>query len=178
MKVYTTVSVLALAAMISGCGSEVPIPNVNSGSNAAANTTNSAPTNVAAANTDGVRKPDAAKTNDAPTLKPVVLAYYDALKKKDDVALRSILSADLIKSIEADMKEGNRKDMAGFLAEIEDLTGTIDVRNEEINGNKAFAEVKGGTYVNWSSLGFVNEGGKWKLSNESKEIQRVDSKGK
>ncbi len=177
MKVYTTVSVLALAAMISACGGDVATTNVNLSANIT-NSTNTAPTNVTAANTDGIRKPEAATTNAAPTLKPVVLAYYDALKKKDDAALKAVLSADVIKSIEADLKEGNRKDMSGYLAEIEDLTGTIEVRNEEINGNKGFAEVKGGVYVNWSSLGFVNEGGKWKLSNESKEIQRVDSQGK
>lgn len=178
MKVYTTVSVLALAAVIAACGGTTTTPNVNSGSNAAANTTNSAPTNVAAANTDGVRKPEAATTNNAPTLGPVFLAYYDALRKKDDIAVRSLLSADLLRKWEADLKEQNRKDLSVFIAEIEDLNAKIEVRNEEINGNKAFIEVKGGVYVNWSSIGLVNEGGKWKLSNESKEIQRVDSQGK
>ncbi len=177
MKVYTTALILALAAMISACGTTTT-PNVNSGSNGAANTTNSAPTNVATANTDGIRKPEAATTNNAPTLGPILLAYYDALRKKDDAAVRALLSADLLRKIDEDLKERNRKDLSGFLSEIEDLNSKIEVRNEEIGGNKAFIEAKGGVYVNWSSIGFVNEGGKWKLSDESKEIQRVDSQGK
>jgi hypothetical protein len=74
------------------------------------------------------------------------------------------------------MKEENRKDFAGFVAEYETMPqGKVEVRNEKINGDKAVAELRGGTYVNWTPMGFVMEDGKWKRTDESPDIDRVTS---
>ncbi len=71
-------------------------------------------TNVATANTNNplsatTATPGEAKTNNAPTISPVVKAYYEALKNKDEAALRKVFSQDTLKSLEADMKEENQK---------------------------------------------------------------------
>jgi hypothetical protein len=154
-----------------GCGG-APTPNTNS--------TNSANSNVVNGNVNAgittTKREIGPTTNDAPTLGPVVRAYYEALKKKDDAMLRSVLSQAMVKQLEADMKVENKSGLAAYAAELDRVPEKdIEVRNEKIDGDKGTAELKGGAYVNWSLLGFVKEGGKWKMSNESPEIEGVKS---
>lgn len=161
---FTTFFVLTILAI--GCGGPVAT-NINS----------NAPVNANRSNGNSVvinptPKPVEPTTNDAPTLGPVVRAYYEALKKKDDAALRNLLSRDLIKEQEANMKEEKKTGLAAYMAET-DRPGNIEVRNEKIEGDKGVAELKGGAYVGWSKIGFIKEDGKWKMSNESAEIQAV-----
>jgi len=166
--IFTTL--FALTFFLSGCsGGTDNSPN---------NSTVKSNANSITANTNGdlgtTKKADAPTTNDAPTLKPVVGAYYAALKKKDDAALKAVLSAELIKSIEDDMKSEKKTKFAEFVAETEKIPdGGIEVRNEKITGEKGQAEVKGGTYLNWTAIAFVREGGSWKMSNESPDIESV-----
>jgi hypothetical protein len=161
---FTTFFVLTILAI--GCGGPAA-PNVNSNTpvNANRNTGNAVVINP-------TPKPVEATTNDAPTLGPVVRAYYEALKKKDDAALRDLLSKGLLKVTEERMKEEKKTGLAAYMAET-DRPGNIEIRNEKIDGDRGSAQLKGGTYVNWSSIGFVKEDGKWKMSNESAEIQGV-----
>jgi len=166
--IFTTLFVLTL--LLSGCSGGTD--------NTANNSTNRSNTNTNAQNSNGdlgtSKKPEAPTTNDAPTLKPIVVAYYAALKKKDDAALKAVLSADLVKSIEEDMKSEKKTKFAEFVAETEKVPdGGIEVRNEKITGEKGQAEVKGGTYLNWTAIAFVREGGSWKMSNESPDIESV-----
>jgi hypothetical protein len=173
-KLIIFITLLSFAVFFSACGG---------GADNTANATNTkANANAPAPNSNGgietTKKPEAATTNDAPTLKPVVVAYYDALKKKDDAALKAVLSAELIKSIEEDMKSEKKIKFAEFVAETDEIPEKgIEVRNEKINGDKGVAEVKGGTYLNWTAIAFVREGGVWKMSNESPDIESV-TKGK
>ena len=147
-------------------------------SNAPTNTanTNLANTNAAIAqqpaNTSGLdttKKPEAATTNNAPTITPVVNAFREALRKKDDAMLKSVMSAEFIKSMEDEMKaEGKKGSLAAFMAEVEtDLDKPVEVRNEKIDGNKAIAELKGGVNLSWTPFEFVNDGGKWKFTGGS-----------
>lgn len=114
------------------------------------------------------KKPEAATTNNAPTLGPVINAYYDALKKKDAAAVRRVMAEDFIKSTEADMKKENKTDIVAYLTEFDTLPeGQMEVRNEQISGNRGTALVKGGAYIgNGIVMVFKNEGGTWKVSNE------------
>lgn len=121
-----------------------------------------------------IKKDAGPTTNEASTLKPVVVAYYEALKKKDDAALRAVLSKEMIAGIERDMKEEKKTGLAAYMLETEKIPETqIEVRNEKIEGSKATAELKGGTYFNWSSVAFINEDGKWKLTNGGGEMEGV-----
>lgn len=161
-KIFLTL-LITLAVLTAGCGgTEVTTNTVN---------TNVANTNVApvAGNTglDPVKKPEAATTNAAPTLAPVVHAYYDGLKKKDASGVRKIMAQQFVQETEAGMKDESKTDFIAFLTEYDKLPeGKMEVRNEQITGNKGVAEIKGGAYGTWTKIVFLNEGGTWKISNE------------
>jgi nitrogen fixation protein len=167
---FITFSIFTLLTV--GCGGNPPGANNN-------NTGNVKPpnSNGPANGLTVTPKPVTAKENDAPTLAPVVQSYYEALKKKDDALLKSVLSASFIKEIEQGMKEEKKTGMAAYMAETDRTEPAVEVRNEKITGDKGTAELKGGSYVNWSTINFINEGGKWKLTNSSSEIDAVKPTG-
>ncbi len=170
MRFQITVLTLVSAIFLIGCTqTEVPV-----------NTANTANTNInaASANTNNplstTAAPEEATTNNAPTLSPVVKAYYEALKKGDDAALRKVFSQETLKSLEADMKEENQKSLVKFITELEPVPEKpFEVRNEKIEGDTAIAELRGGSYPNGIDIKFVKENGEWKMTNESPEFQSV-----
>ena len=159
------ITLLAAFAMIAAaCGGETPKPSNGTNTNAA--NANTAPP---AGNTalETTKKPETATTNDAPTLGPVINAYYDALRNKDAAGVRKVMESGFLKSIEEDMKAEKKTDIVAFLTETDKLpTGKMEARNEKIIGNKGTAEIKGGSYATWFQATFVNEGGVWKVSNQ------------
>ena len=118
----------------------------------ATTTTNVSNANVANANANAVpppansgletvKKPEPPTSNNAPTLAPVVQTYYEALKKKDDALLKTVMSQAFIKSVEADMKEEKKTGIAAYMAETDTIPDKpVEVRNEKIQGNDAVAE--------------------------------------
>ena len=162
-----------LSTLLAACGGTEG--NTATNANTAANT---GMANSNAANAVAYKTPtQEATTNDAPTLAPVVRGYYDALKNKDDAALKDVLSKEFVESIQADMKEEKKTNMALFLAETDKIPDKpIEVRNEKIQGEKGVAEIRGGSYPNWTPLAFIKENGKWKLSNENPAIENVSGK--
>jgi len=119
-------------------------------------------------------KPETAMTNNAPTLAPVVASYYDALKKKDDAGVRKVLSAEFIKTLEADMKDEGKNSLVEFILELDKIPEKpVEVRNEKIEGDKATAELKGGMNVNWTTYIFRKENGEWKMTNEFPDVNEV-----
>lgn len=172
MRSIYLVFVFSIAFIVIGCGSDSA---TSKNGNAVNNTATKVNSNVPI--TEPTKRPEAETTNNAPTLTPVVYAYYDALKKKDDAAVRSLITAEFLKSVEADMKEENRKDLAGFMAEYDTIPEKpVEVRNEKIDGNKAEAEIRGGAYPNWTPFGFAKENGTWRFTGKSPDIDRVDKK--
>lgn len=171
-SIYTFLVAGILSVAGCGSGSESNAPNVNRP------VPNTAVSNVSTSNNavETTKKPVAETTNNAPTFAPVIQAYYDALRKKDDAALREILSAAYLAKVSADMKKDKKTGMAAYLAEYDTIPDkSVEVRNEKITGDKAVAEIKGGAYMNWTGVGFVNEGGKWKITGESSDITNVTS---
>jgi hypothetical protein len=161
---------LFLTGFFIGCGT-------SENSNTAINTKPSA-ANVITSNADNplstTKAPEAATTNSAPTLAPVVQAYYAALKMKNDAALKKIYSQETLKSLEADMKSEKKTSLVEFITELEPVPDRpFEVRNEQIQGDTAIAEMRGGSYPNGIKIKFVRENGEWKLTNESPEIQSV-----
>ena len=123
---------------------------------------------------DTTKTPEAATANNAPTLAPVVQAYYAALKTKNDAALKKIYSQETLKSLEADMKADKKTSLSAFITELEPVPDRpFEVRNEQIQGDTAIAEMRGGSYPNGIKIKFVRENGEWKMTNESPEIQSV-----
>jgi len=161
---------LFLTVFLIGC-------STSENSNTAINTKPSAANSVTS-NADNplntTKAPEAATTNNAPTLVPVVEAYYAALKTKNDAALKKIYSQETLKSLEADMKSEKKTSLSAFITELEPVPDRpFEVRNEQIQGDTAIAEMRGGSYPNGIKIKFVRENGEWKMTNESPEIQTV-----
>lgn len=160
-------TILIFTVFLTGCpSSETPNTNtiaVNGNTNAPKSGNTNSPLTT-------TKAPEAPTTNNAPTIKPVVQAYYDAMKKKDDAALKKVMTQEFIKVLEADMKEEGGKSLAIYAAELEDLTKTIEVRNEKIEGDKATAEIKGGNYINWITFEFAKENGEWKFTGKTLDV--------
>ena len=144
-------------AMIGCSGGPTPANNGNT----AANTGNT--NDVLATKTPA---PDAT-TNGAPTLTPVFKAYCDAMVKKDEAALRKVYSSDTIKYFEGEMKRDKVATLVKYL-EADDVSGKIcEVRNEQITGDMATAEIRADSYPNGIKVIFVKENGEWKLTNRN-----------
>ena len=162
MKNLLSALILFVTAFAFACGGTNNTTNANAPNT---NTANSTTTNSNALET--TKAPEAPTTNDAPTLGPVINAYYDALKKKDAAGVKKVMESQFLKSIESDMKDEKKTDIVAFMTEFDKLPeGKMEARNEQINGNKGTAEVKGGSYANWTKVVFVKEDGVWKVSNE------------
>lgn len=162
-KVILFALVIALVVVAAGCGGSDTPANI-SNTNAVNTTTTNTVANSALQPT---KAPEVPTTNNAPTLAPVVHAYYDALKAKDAAAVKKVMAQEFLKSTETAMADEKKTDIITFLTEFDKLPEPkMEVRNEQITGNRGVAEVKGGSYVGWAKIVFLNEGGAWKISNE------------
>ncbi|MFN6963833.1 MAG: hypothetical protein ACK4S4_08710 [Pyrinomonadaceae bacterium] len=178
MRTYlTTFLIVIAAAAAAACGGGVT-ENANTGTASANKANSNANANGAGHPLVTTRTPEPETTNNAPTLGPVVQAYYSALEKKDDAAVRETLASGFVRTLDADMKAEKKTNLAAYLAETDYQPGLkVEVRNERIEGDKAVAEIRGGVYKNWTPLAFVKESGKWKLSNDSPALTNVDQSG-
>lgn len=138
---------------------------------------NAANSNVAKTNANNplavTKKADEETVNKAETIAPVVAAYCDAMRKKDDAALRKIYSRASLQTLEADMKAENEKSLAAYLSSEPVGDKPCEVRNEQIKGDKAVAEIRTETYPNGIKYNFVKEDGAWKITDESPEFEAV-----
>lgn len=171
ISIITTV--LLFTILFAGCGgSETPSntgnttnSNTTANANIAKNINNPLATNKA---------PEEATTNQAETVKPIVMAYYQALKTKNDAALRKVYSQGTIKSLESDMKDEGAKSLVEFITELEPAPDQpFEVRNEQVQGDTAIAEIKGGAYPNGIKIKFIKENGEWKITNESPDFDKI-----
>ena len=170
---FTTIFILTL--FLSSCTSSTDTTN-------STNTPNKN-TNVATINTNNpletTKKPEAATTNNAPTLTLVVQGYYAALLRKDEAGARKFLSNSALKYWEEEMKS---EDLPTLLAILEDNEAPVEVnrevRNEKITGETAVAEIKGGSLGVWTPIAFVKENGEWKFASpkDSLALQETGKK--
>jgi hypothetical protein len=166
---YIILTVGLVLLTFSGC-STTETPTNSANANAAANA------NVARANTNDplatTKKAEEATTNQAETISPVVQAYCDAMRKKDDAALRRVYSQASLKKLEADMKAEKETSLAEYLS-TEPVGAKCEVRNEQIQGDRAVAEIRNESYPNGIKYNFVKENGEWKMTTESPEVEAV-----
>ena len=160
---------LTFALISSGCGNaETPTNRANANSANANQSTAKNTINPMAT----TKKTQEETVNKAETITPVVAAYCDAMRKKDDAALRKLYSRASLQKLETDMKSENEKSLAEYLSS-EPVGNVCEVRNEQIQGEKAVAEIRTETYPNGIPYVFVKEDGAWKLTTESPEFQSV-----
>ena len=154
---FTTIFILTL--FLNGCTSSTETTNSN---------TANKPANISTSNVSNpletTKKPETATTNNAPTLAPVVDAYYAALLKKDEAGAKKVLSQSAIKY----WLEEKSEDLPTLLAILEDNEAPVEVkrevRNEKITGDTATAEIRGGSLGVWTPIAFVKENGEWKFA--------------
>jgi len=163
-------SIVAASIFVTACGG--PSATNNTANTGNANTSNGNTGDVLAVKTPTPEQ----TTNNAPTLTPVFKSFCDAVNKKDEAALRKIYSADALKSIEQQMKTNNIKTLTEYLEDDKYKT-TCEVRNEQINGDQAVAEIRGDTYPNGIKIIFVKENGEWKLTTRSPAIESMKPTG-
>lgn len=170
MRFQIIFSIIIFTLFLGACGNS-DTANTTSNSNNANKTTN-----VASANANNplavTKTPEASMINNAPTLSPVIQSYNEALKKKDEAALRKVYSREALKSLEADMKDEKKTSLVEYIAENEGEEPR-QVRNEQIQGDSAVAEVRGGNYPNGIKIKFVKENGEWKITDESPDFNSV-----
>jgi hypothetical protein len=155
-------TILTFTILLIGCGNS---PNTATNGNAA-NTGNSN-------NPLETKTPTPEQTvNDAPTLTPVFKAYCAAMDKKDEAAIKKLYSADTLKNFEEQMKDEGVKSLTKFL-ENDKLGAKCEIRNEQITGDTAVAEIRGDSYPNGIKAVFVKENGEWKLTNKSPALDNM-----
>ena len=165
------ITILVFTTFLLGCSEAETPANINSANtNIAANKA----TDPLATN----KTPEVTTENTAETLSPVVRAYCDAIRKKDEAALRKVYSMETLKSYEADMKADNVKTLVEFLENEPVGDKPCETRNEKITGDTGVANVKNESYPNGIDIKFVKEDGEWKLTNESPELKAVDQSTK
>lgn len=171
------IAILTVSIFLSGCPAANAPANSTNIKTTDSNTATNANTNSAALGT--TKSPEAATTNNAPTIAPVVLAYYEALKKKDDAGIKKVMSQTTLKTLEADMKTEKKTSLAEYIAEIEPAPDKpFEARNEKIDGDTAIAEIKGGGYAVWTPVKFVRENNEWKMTNQSPDFDSVQKSAK
>jgi len=173
-NILILITILTITTFLAGCTSS-ETPN-NSGNR---NTTN-VNSNAGSANSNNplgtTKKPEAATSNTAPTLSPVVQGYYEALRKKDEAAVRKFLSQSALKYWQDEMKTEKKNSLLAILEESESpVEEKREVRNETVQGDMGFAEIKGGSLGVWTKVKFVRENGEWKFASpgESPELEGV-----
>ncbi|MEP6947516.1 MAG: hypothetical protein ABJA02_16475 [Acidobacteriota bacterium] len=64
--------------------------------------------------------------------------------------------------------------MSSYLAEYDGVSDKpIEVRNERIEGDKAVVEIKGANFLNWTPYILLKEGGIWKWTGQSPDLDSV-----
>jgi hypothetical protein len=91
-------------------------------------------------------------------------SFFEAAKKKDAAAMKKTISKRMLAELEDDAKKEN-KPFDEYLLSV-DLSDTMPgVRNEKIEGDTGWLEVKG-RGDNWRATKFVREDGEWKLDSD------------
>ena len=171
LRIAIIISIFFLIIGAVACGGG-PEANTNA-SNANTNKANASnlPQNSAVA----VTTPTPAQTaNNAPTVASVAKAYCTAMEKRDEAAIRKIYSSDSIKDFEEQMKEEGSKSLIDHLRSTDKVSSALcEVRNEVVTGDTIVAELKTESMPNGAQVVFVKEGGEWKLTNRSPELNSV-----
>lgn len=155
---YQILFLFIFLSFLINCGGTTEIPNNSP------NRTNTTLPNKANNNSPlGTNKVESVKTGEAPTISPVVQGYYEALKKKDEAGAKKFLSTAALKYYENEAKTEKKTWFAFVLEENDPVDEKREIQNEKIDGEKAVAEMKGGSLGKFSPIAFIKENGEWKF---------------
>ena len=148
---------LAAIILLAGCKSD---PNANGA--------NSSNNNSGTSNATPKPSPSATAVS-ASTPTDAFRAYYEAIKRKDTDAVRSLFSKGTMTMMEDQAKRTNKSIDAimteGLEAANKEIPATVpETRNEKIEGDTATLEVRDEKGDKWETLHMVKEDGAWKLA--------------
>ncbi len=106
--------------------------------------------------------------NSAQTLRPTFVRYCSALANRNSNELRKLFSRSALADFERVMAEDGTTDLAEFVSVGVSSKGRIcEIKNEQIKGNLAVAEVKMDEFPLGVRFLFSKENGEWKISNRA-----------
>jgi hypothetical protein len=91
--------------------------------------------------------------------------YYEAARKKDVAAMKSLMSKKLLDLLDKAVKTQNKSldDLLRENSDAEPPPPTFESRNEKVNGDNASLEVNQDGKGRWQTINFVKEDGAWKI---------------
>ena len=182
MKIrVTTLSIIALAAvtLLAGCSKNAT--NANGANATVTSNTGPSPSPSVAQPSPTATTTTTTTTVAASTPTEAFNSYYEAIKRKDVGAFRSLFSKGTFGMLEERAKQQNTTLDAVIKEGIEEASKEVpatlpSTRNEKINGDKATLEVNDEKKSKWETIHFVREGGQWKLTFDDDEKEGGDEK--
>jgi hypothetical protein len=151
-----TITLLLVMLFLAACGQSQAPAN-----NAGAQTPSSSP----AAQSSTPAPARAASAYDLSSPMKTFTSFYEAAKKKDAAGIRSVLSKDDLAEMERIAKEQKMSIDDSFKPFYQDVPAQLnEMRNEQINGEKATLEIKDNERGAWETINFVKEDGQWKIT--------------
>jgi Domain of unknown function (DUF4878) len=136
------------------------------------NSTNANTVNASASPTATITQPSATSTpitgNSGPTPADAFATYYEAIKRKDDAAIKNLFSKKTLETMEEQARKSNKTVDAVIKQGLEEIGKDLPaevpkMRNEKVEGDKATLEVRDEQKDKWELVHFVKEDGQWKL---------------
>lgn len=169
-----TISILFFISLTACSSSETQNDNptnLNSTANSNISVNFNAAKQNAGAGINTTKTPEIATKNNAETIKPLVEAYCAARRNKDEAALRKLYTQSSLQKLQKNMTAEGTSSLVQYLDSEPVGDQPCQVRNEEINGNQAIAEIKTATYPNGIRWLFAKENGEWKMTAESPDVK-------
>lgn len=161
------IQILFVSMFFAACSGDSPTDTNTANANAA----NMAKTPIASANA-AVANQNAPVAIPSPTVQAsanseapcaVVAAYYAALVRRDEAALRKTLTAATIRQFEADAKAEGEKTIVGYLTAYSSPAAKPPACGGAVQGDAANLQVKDGDTGVVSAWKAARENGEWKL---------------
>lgn len=159
----TAITLAAAITFLTGCSK-----GTSNSTNASAGNTTATP---AATPTQPSSTPMQPTTGDSGAATPTAAftAYYEAIKRKDVEAVRSLFSKGTLSMMEERAKRSNTTVDEVMKRGLEEASKEIpaavpETRNEKIDGDKATLEAKDDKKGSWETLRFAREDGQWKIA--------------
>jgi hypothetical protein len=154
---------LAALALLAGCKKGDSNANGSNSNSKNVTITSQANTNIAPS---PLGTPTSTATASSPT--EAFRLYYEAIKRGDGPAFRSLLSRGAMSKIEEGARQSN-KSVDDFVNDVlKEISRDVppnmpETRNEQVNGDRATIEAHNAKRDKWETINFVNEGG-WKVA--------------
>lgn len=166
----TAITLLTATTLLTGCSKETSnSTNVNASNSGASTSASPAATSTQPSST----ATPMTSASGATTPTGAFTAYYEAIKRKDTSAVKSLFSKGTLSMMEEQAKIKNTTLDAvmkeGLEGASKDIPNEVpETRNEKIDGDKATLEIRDAKKDAWDTVHFVREDGQWKMAFEEK----------